>query len=447
MAARPGTTFFAPAVRIRKLGKDLVSGPEAGEDMPLVAPDVLRVEVTRANTGPSKYAITLNNWYDSLPRDRRDSPRQAEVLDDGQPLWPRYKYNDFQHLEFGDRLRIDMRYWPDPPPDADEATRQAQAWVPMVAGPITDMSFRFDAGEGAQVTVSGEDDLSPLQDKNKGRKQFSRLCERSIVARVLDHASYGLRQIAPTTIDWPPFAEDDAQGIDESLADGQAYLAFLEKLAERLDFEIFLEFADLADPNSGLEFHFEPARSRGRPEPKTTFVLRRETNLLAFAPTIKVVDQYSEVEVMGRHRDRNRPEPVTQPADPQVVDEELYRDEQRDPPDPPLVSGPNVRERYFANRPNPAQAPNQSNLDPDRAAVMAVALLRKKSREFLVVQGATVGLPRLRPGRHVEIRGYRPPFDGFYYVTGTVHTFGPDGLQTRFTARRPGMPLPPYNEV
>jgi hypothetical protein len=38
----------------------------------------------------------------------------------------------------------------------------------------------------------------------------------------------------------------------------------------------------------------------------------------------------------------------------------------------------------------------------------------------------------------------RPPFDGFYYVTRTVHTLGGDGYRTRITAARPGMPAPPY---
>jgi hypothetical protein len=40
----------------------------------------------------------------------------------------------------------------------------------------------------------------------------------------------------------------------------------------------------------------------------------------------------------------------------------------------------------------------------------------------------------------------RPPFDGFYYVTKTTHTYGADGMRTKFSARRPGMVLPPYQE-
>jgi phage protein D len=85
-----------------------------------------------------------------------------------------------------------------------------------------------------------------------------------------------------------------------------------------------------------------------------------------------------------------------------------------------------------------------ANLDQTRANWLALGLLRKKARELLTVNATTIGLPRLRPGRHVEIRGMRAPFDGFYYVTRTVHTFGSKGLQTEFSASRPGMELPPY---
>ena len=60
----------------------------------------------------------------------------------------------------------------------------------------------------------------------------------------------------------------------------------------------------------------------------------------------------------------------------------------------------------------------------------------------MTIEGTTIGLPKLRPGNHVEIRGMRAPFDGFYYVTKTVHAFGADGFRTRFSAHRPGMPKP-----
>jgi hypothetical protein len=445
-AARPGTTFYAPGVRLTRLASQLRLGAEPGMPMPEVDPDVLRVEVTRVNTGAAQYSITLNNWHDTLPGDRAKGFGADESLRDGTPLWPRYKYNDFDLLRFGDRLRVDLRYFPDPPLGLDAAVASAQNWVPMVCGPVTDMKFSFAAGSGAQVTVSGEDDLSLLQDKSETRKEFSKLCERDIVTGVLNAADFPIKTLASALIAWPPFALDNARGISETLQDGQSYLDAIQKLADRLDFEVFLEFADLTNPASGLEFHFEPARSRLPPDGtlRDVFVLARGRNLLDFTPTLKVADQYSGVVVKGRHRDPQRAEQVRGSAAASVVYDELHYDPGQG--DAPLVSGPEMRAFFFPGRQANDYSQTNTNLDEERAAWQAQAALRKKAREFLTVDGVTLGLPRLRPGHHVEVRGMRPPFDGFYYVTKTVHSFGTDGLRTRFSGRRPGMPEPPYGE-
>src|SRR5262245_52111550 len=141
VATRVGTALFAPRVRILRLGPKLVSEPEVGTELAFVQQDILRVEVTRVSSGGAQYSLTLNNWFDKLPADRTleewlrgvfpipsgdQSSAPVEELESFRPLWPRYKYNDFQQFRFGDRLRIDMAYWPDPPPGPDAAATSAQ---------------------------------------------------------------------------------------------------------------------------------------------------------------------------------------------------------------------------------------------------------------------------------------------------------------------------------
>ena len=74
---------------------------------------------------------------------------------------------------------------------------------------------------------------------------------------------------------------------------------------------------------------------------------------------------------------------------------------------------------------------------------MAEAYYRKRARDFLKINTVTIGLPRLRAGKHVEYRGMRAPFDGFYYVEKSEHKYDDDGLRTEFWSRRPGMPFRP----
>jgi phage protein D len=109
-----------------------------------------------------------------------------------------------------------------------------------------------------------------------------------------------------------------------------------------------------------------------------------------------------------------------------------------------LTTGPDVREHFFPDRKNAMTLPNETNLDDTRGQYLADVAMRKRAREFFTIEGSTIGLPRLRPGTYVEIVNMRPPFDGFFYVVRTVHSYGTDGYRTSFSARRPGMPMPPY---
>src|SRR3989442_11934482 len=122
--AQPKHPYFVPEVRVLKLA-DWPRGADEGEVIEGLAADVVRAEVTRVNTGAGQYAITLNNWFDTLPGDRKTdtSVSRGEVIVGQRPLFPRFKYNDFERLQFGKRLRIDMRYWP-----PDPAAGAGQAW-------------------------------------------------------------------------------------------------------------------------------------------------------------------------------------------------------------------------------------------------------------------------------------------------------------------------------
>lgn len=200
-------SFFVPEVRIKELG-ELTRGAEAGTVIEDLQPDVVKVEVTRVNTGAGQYSITLNNWYDTLPRDRKNADHAAgrrESLVTEPPRWPRFKYNDFQLLRFGKRLRIDMRYWPPDTGLSIERKADDSGWVPMISGPITDMKFTFSAGEGARLTVAGEEDMTPLKAMNKRKVHYAGKSEEDIVRDVLERAGYPL-ELAPPARPWPAFA-------------------------------------------------------------------------------------------------------------------------------------------------------------------------------------------------------------------------------------------------
>jgi hypothetical protein len=456
VAARAGQTYFVPGVRVLRLNRMPHPGPDfEAQEIVELREDIIAVSVTRPSSGAAQYCITVNNWFDSLPRDRAKGVGPREEITAGQPVWPRFKYNDFQVLDFGMRLRIDMRYFPDPDTTLSTTDRQAQRWVPMVSGPISDMRFTFSDSEGARLEVCGEDDLCMLKSRNPKKVDYWARPEKEIVDDVLQRAKFPLPLAAPA-IPWPTFTESSGKALAEAHFEGQSYLEYLMKFAERWDFEVFLEYVSLDDPNSGLEFHFEPSRCRTPPDQtlRDVYAVERGRNLVEFNPELRVVDQWTSVTFSGHdHHWQNpamieattprSPNPLppwpSPPPDPDPVADELHIDPAMG--DEPLVSGPEWRRRKFGL--NPQTIVNQRGIDAERAQVMSEALYRRRAREFLKVQTVTIGLPRLRAGRHIEYRGMRPPFDGFYYVEKSEHTYADDGLRTHFTARRPGMPYRP----
>jgi hypothetical protein len=438
-ATRPGSRLFAPDLRIAKLGALSPSGEE-GQILELPRDDVVSLVITRVCSGPSHYSITLNNW-DSAIAARRDAQQQT---------WPPFKYNNFDHFEFGMRLRIDMRYWPDSSRENTQTVQAAHAWVPMIAGPITDMQFTFTATEGARLTIIGEDDLFPLKNNSEEKVTFPTKTEKFIIEDTLRRAGYPL-PLSDPQVSRPPFFDNQSNGITDNIQDGQSYLEYLQKIAKKYDCEMFVEFNDFTSTSPAVGFHFEPARSRVSPNEnlRHLYVLEQGKNLIKFKPTFKVLDQYTEVKVKGRHRVRSRPQLVQQPALPAILSDELYHDSSLG--DGALTPGPDVRTHYLSRyfnahmARNINQLPNQTNIDEERASAMAKAVMRQKSREFLSITGTTIGMPQLRPGIYVEIRKMRQPFDGFYYVEKTITSYEKKGFTTQFTARRPGMQLPPYN--
>jgi hypothetical protein len=59
----------------------------------------------------------------------------------------------------------------------------------------------------------------------------------------------------------------------------------------------------------------------------------------------------------------------------------------------------------------------------------------ERSSELVEARGKTVGLPSLRFGVKLDIRGLGARFSGTYLVTSTTHTIGDGGYTTEFRAR------------
>ena len=70
----------------------------------------------------------------------------------------------------------------------------------------------------------------------------------------------------------------------------------------------------------------------------------------------------------------------------------------------------------------------------EEARDLAISLLRERAYKFITGNGQVIGLPDLRPGTNVELKGLGKRFSGDYHVLKVEHSLGNTGFQTKFEA-------------
>ena len=473
MTTESPTKYYAPQVRVVDASTDALigatpvarpadagtggGGGAATEREPMVHLDVVSVSVTLVSSGVGQLTLVLNNQ-------RFDA--------EGRPTTPPWKYNGLDRIKFGQRLRVDMTYGEQP-------------WTKMILAQVNSVKFAFPSSGPAQVTIIGEDLACllrrlPDEDKTYPRGTGEEAIAGDVATRATGPAFAGATR-SPVARDasgfvenrgsqlaWPELPEDTPPLTH---AKDQTFLTFLQGIADRMDFEIFVDFTrnylpadetgeappppaageeaspapQSGDPNEVL-LHFEPARSllRGG-EPPFVVDLAWGVNLAEFTPTVKVWDLFTAIRLRGRSRDRLAR--VREAIDtPEEINAIIAEDLGRISGGPTLVPATELRHEFLRDVAGlPMQAPtevNITNYDRERGLLQAKAVFRAKAREMCAVQATTVGFPSLRPGMHVNVTQLYAPFDGLYYVTKAVHTIDGAGFKTQLTLRRPGLQRP-----
>lgn len=458
------TKLYAPQARLVDLQSGVVVGATTatspgGAPAPAIGADIVSARITLTNTGIGQLQLTLNN--------------QRSV--GGLPQFPPWKYNDFSQarprvdpnqgvaaITFGQKLRLDLRYGDGP-------------WIKMIIAQVTDLQFNFPSSGGAEVQVVGEDLLSLLKVKPDRDKNYERQHEEQIAEQIWNQVFTAAEQRPTFTI---VSGARELEGRTQPLRSVRqtkttTYFQFLQDIAGRLDYEMHVAFknaqasADAAvgqaasgaiTAGSELQFFFEPARSSNPPaataqdgldqaDGEFHYVLRWGRSLIEFSPKFKVFDLPMRAEAQGTTPGRRARASQT------LTDSEIGELFSKELPLSPnygsleMKTAVEARLDYFGSAGVSSEnneSSQGSNLDEPRLKRKAIAAFLKRVREFMTAEAQVIGLPRLRPGVHVDIVGFRPPFDGYYYVTKTVHSLDAAGYKTQLSLRRPGM-LPPQN--
>jgi phage protein D len=386
-------SFYVPAFEL------LVSGQAVGE--PLVK-DIIEVKYDDAIERIDGFTLTVNNW---------DAQRRAPIYYGHYAAEPTPEHPDL--FEPGNELVLCMGY--------EGSTRL------MVAGVITSVDVQFAESGHSKLVVSGLNVLERFR-----RQQYTWSWPDSPNDSVRDSDVALALAAAPNDTEHRPGLGIEVR-IDEQAREREPFFAnifmnnqypilFLMERARARGYQVILREEDGEEvdedgyPVPVRHIFFGPTHL----ERDVTYVLEWGKTLTSFHPTFANSRQVYSVKVCGWDRTAKRPIEVCKTLDDIPEDERPNRD--------------HIAVARTANRQEVITQPPARTVQ--EAELHAIEQLKRNQLGMVEASGSTIGLPDLRAGKIVHIRGVGRHFDGIYTVTTTSHVINEQGYRTNFTAKR-----------
>jgi uncharacterized protein len=345
--------FYAPAYRL------IVNGRNVLTELFL---EVSSVQVDNTLKGADRFSFTVNSTFN-------------------------FQTREFEHLTdlfaFGNAVEISLGY------------QDAKSMKLMHRGKITAVQTSFPASGLPQIVVSGYD-LSYCMTKGKASDNWENTKDSDVAEKLA--RKHGLNPVvADTRVEHPK--------IEKVM---QSDFEFLEKLAERNGYEIYVFDKDL--------FFRPPANDKA-----AVVTLEWGKGLVSFTPEINISEQVSKVEVRGW--DVNAKKEIVGTAE---RGNEPGRDANR------RSGGEIVNAICRDSGELKVRVPVFSKQEADRRAA---AILKKRSELFVQGSGESIGVPEILADTNVELLGLGKLFSKTYYVEQSTHTINTSGYHTTFKVK------------
>jgi len=370
----PATDYYAPDYRIEVEGKELD---------PQSKGDILEVKVVMDMDNMTSFELSVNNWDDKAfffkYSDKATEPDQVTY-------------------DLGNRVHVKMGY--------------AGKLLSMARGQITTLAPKFPESGPPTISITGLDGMLRLRDRkptDDDIKKFVKKADHEI-AQIVGQRN-GL-DVKVTKTD-----EIHDLVIQKNQDDAQ----FLMERAKRIDFDCYVQTA----PDTGKDTLYFVKPTDGRNSDKTrVYEFEWGVNLINFMPQITIARQVSKVTVRSWSAE--------------LKDVLSYTADSKDLPGAGGgsngTSGPEAAGKDLNGKQEMVlDAPVTSQ---EEAKKLAIALLTERAYQFITGSGRVIGIPDLRPGDNLKLKGLGVRFSGEYYVKKVEHTLGTNGYQTNFDVRR-----------
>lgn len=279
----------------------------------------------------------------------------------------------------------------------------------MIEGEITQISPSFPESGMPIISIEGHTRMHWLHG-SKSTRTFQKMTDKQIVEKIAQEA--GLQTQADET---------DVQ-YDYVMQANQTDLEFIRDRAAKIHFEILVKGKTLIFRKSNevgskiytfVWGHTQAAFAAGP----------NSLPLKSFSTTMNTLQPPSKVEVRG-YDVKNKKEFVAHAG---TGDETTTMAGSKTGGQ--VVSGAFHKPRQLVQ----VSIPVASQAEADQHAK---ALLNNLGLNFVTGNASTIGVPDIRSGSVVELKGLGPRFSGQYYIDTATHTMGGNGYQTDFTVKR-----------
>jgi len=299
-----------------------------------------------------------------------------QALDDKMTV----KYPGIFH--FGDQVEISLGY--------------RDKLFPVMTGIITSLSWSFNEENYLDLTVEGYDYLF-LMMKNDKYRSWNDKTDSEVVTEIAKNYPFKKFRIENTPIRYPQIRQE-----------GESDFNFLIRLAKRNGYEYMAE---------GESFIF----SSPSVEKKELFVLKLGRELLDFEPKIDISGQVSEVRVAGWDAQAKK---------------EIIGSAKKDDIKSVEKSGKTGAQTITTVLKEEAIHEVRASVqNVEEAKLLAKSLFFDRAYSVLQSECKAIGIPELRPGQTIRVKGIGDLFSRKYYVDKVTHVIGKEGYDTNFSVK------------
>ena len=383
--------FYVPRFEIQSMGASV------GEH---ILRDVTSVTYKDSVKEIDSFDITLGNWDSTSRRLKYVGPEDAPPGSAGSPDAARYRLfnpgaRDFElRMGYGSRLTT------------------------MIRGNVTSLEPSFSSGGSPTITVRALNVLHRLRDKQRSQ-HWSNKKDSDIAKSIKTLTDPATQRKVKVRVSKTATSKETP--LDYVAQDNQYDIDFLLLRARNAGYVVYVDTEVKPDGKIEEFLFFGPSDEKHPRQRDVTYELEWGISMIEFKPKLSVAKQVRSVEVRAWDRQKNKA--IRKKVTLDHPDIKINRDLL------PLLTehAAQPREEVVSNEPQPTS---------QQAERRAIAILSDRLKEMVTASVTTVGLPDLRAGRRVRIKGVGKYFSGTYFVTDSTHTFNEQGYTTQFNARR-----------